>query len=92
MPTEAVLQLLYAERDKINRAIAVLEGGGNGAGIKRRGRPPKSAMTMNGSAPAIVKRKPRSLAQRKAQAARMKKYWAAKKAAAKKPAKKTTNA
>jgi hypothetical protein len=58
--------------------------------MKRRGRPPKSTppdwVTGNGAtaAPAPARKKRSfSLKQRKEQAARMKKYWAAKKKAAK---------
>src|SRR4051812_37125798 len=38
MPTEQIVQLLSAERDRVQRAIDILQGGGN-----RRGRTPKSA-------------------------------------------------
>ena len=70
-----ILELLIAERDRINRAIAALQG------TKRRGRPPGSARK-----PAKPGRpaKKRSAAARKAQSARMKAYWAAKKKADKK--------
>jgi len=77
MPTEHIVALLIQERDKLNRAIELLQG------EKRRGRPRKNPavpiMTENGH------RKVRtfSAAQRKKQAARMKAYWAAKKKAAK---------
>ena len=79
MPTEHIVALLIQEREKLDRAIEVLQG------AKRRGRPPKNPLltipitTPNGH------RKTRtfSAAQRKKQAARMKAYWAAKKKAAK---------
>ena len=75
MPLDTVLALLIAERDKINRAIEVLQGG-----TKRRGRPPKAL-----SAPAEVKpqRKTRtfSAAQRKAASERMRKMWEARRKA-----------
>src|SRR6266852_3948605 len=82
MPTEQILTLLIAERDKLNRAIEAL-----GAPVKRRGRPPKNpssvatvvavpAVAVPAEAPAAPKRKPRTAAQRKAQAERMKAYWA----------------
>jgi hypothetical protein len=80
MPTEHILALLIAERDKLNRAIEAL-----GAPIKRRGRPPKNplatAAVASAVAPAVPerKRKGRTAAQRKAQAARMKAYWAKRK-------------
>jgi len=75
MPTDQILTLLVAERDKLNRAIEVL-----GAPVKRRGRPPKNPLATAASpmavAPPVKRRKPRSAAQRKAQAERMKAYWA----------------
>jgi hypothetical protein len=78
MPTEHIVALLIEERDKLNRAIEALQG------TKRLGRPPKS---QGAEAPAAVQPKKRTRrftpAQRKAQAARMKAYWAAKKKAAK---------
>ncbi len=72
MPTEHIIALLIAERDKLNRAIEALQGS-----AKRPGRPPKNAADVTTSA-AAPKRKRRSAAQRKAQAERMKAYWAAK--------------
>jgi hypothetical protein len=83
MPTDHIVALLIAERDKLNRAIEALQGP-----AKRRGRPPKNplaATTPVASAPATSaparKKRTFSAAQRKQQAARMKKYWAAKKKA-----------
>lgn len=78
MHTEHIIALLIAERDRLNRAIEALQGA-----TKRRGRPPRNAGTLTveeGSAP---RRKRRSAAQRKAQAERMKAYWAAKRKKAK---------
>jgi hypothetical protein len=84
MPTDHILALLIAERDKLNRAIEALSGP-----PKRRGRPSKnvlaSASTASGPlAVAPVKRKRRkfSAAQRAAVAERMRQRWAAKKKAA----------
>jgi hypothetical protein len=68
MPTEHILALLIAERDRLTRAIDALEGG-------RRGGSPKAPST----APQASTRKPRrrrSAAQRKAQSERMKNFWA----------------
>jgi hypothetical protein len=76
MPTEHIVALLIAERDKLNRAIEALQGS-----AKRRGRPPKDALTAT-TAPA-KKPKRQSAARRKAQADRMKAYWAAKRKKAK---------
>jgi len=72
MPTEHILALLIQERDKLNRAIEAL-----GTTVKRRGRPPKNPLSITEAVP--VKRKGRTPAQRKAQAKRMKAYWAKRK-------------
>jgi hypothetical protein len=50
MPTEQILTLLIAERDKLNRAIEALQGP-----TKRRGRPPKNATLNHPSVPDGVK-------------------------------------
>jgi len=78
MPTDQILALLVAERDRLNRAIEAL-----GSAAKRRGRPPKAASAANG-ATAPVKRRGRifTAAQRKAQAERMRKLWAERRKAA----------
>jgi hypothetical protein len=78
MPTEHIIALLIAERDKLNRAIEALQGP-----VKRRGRPPKNphlaALAQAPTPAAMTKRKSRrSAAARKAQSQRMKAYWAAK--------------
>jgi hypothetical protein len=81
MPTEHILALLIAERDKLNRAIEALQGHAN-----PRGRSPLSAATpasAESAEPAGKKRRTFTAAQRKKQAQRMKAYWAAKKAAEK---------
>jgi hypothetical protein len=80
MPTEHIVALLIAERDKLNRAIEAL----GGTGTKRLGRPPKNPTGEAGaavaSAPAPSKKHHmRSPAARKAQAQRMKAYWAKRK-------------
>jgi hypothetical protein len=86
MPTDQILALLIEERDKLNRAIEVLQGP-----LNRRGRPPKNpsttAATVRTAEPAPAKKKRRifTAAQRKQQAERMKAFWAAKKKAAAKP-------
>jgi|HubBroStandDraft_1064217.scaffolds.fasta_scaffold398385_1 hypothetical protein len=80
MPTDHILALLIAERDKLNRAIEALSGLANG-----RGRPPKKALAAApsaapppaASAPAKKKRH-FSAAQRAAAAERMRQRWAAK--------------
>jgi hypothetical protein len=71
--TGNVLTLLIAERDRLNQAIAILQGGAPAVAPKRRGRPPGSK---NKTAAAPKKRGVMSDAARKAVSARMKKYWA----------------
>jgi hypothetical protein len=78
MPTEHIIALLIAERNKLSRAIEALQGS-----AKRRGRPPKAAVTLAAPEASAPKRKRRNAAQRKAQADRMKAYWAAKRKKAK---------
>ncbi len=90
MPTEQILALLIAERDKLNRAIEALQGP-----AKRRGRPPGNSRTFTtplgnqavSEPQALPKKKRRKFtaAQRQQQAERMKAFWAAKKKAAPKP-------
>ena len=100
MPTDQIISMLRAERDKIDRALQALE-----AGVKRRGRPPgkKAARAqvedlpdwVEPSAKTAPKTKRRfSVAQRKAASKRMKERWAKRKAVAqpKTKAKKTTTA
>jgi hypothetical protein len=72
MPTEHIIALLIVERDKLNSAIAALQGS------KRRGRPAKS-----GAAAPTRKKRTFTSAQRKQQAERMKAYWRKKRLAAK---------
>ena len=89
MPTEHIVQLLIAERDRIEAAIAALQGG---TAAKRRGRPPKDQSLAN--APSWVtgttpekpaRKKPRfSAKQRAEQSKRAKEMWRKRKAAAKK--------
>src|SRR5208282_1187727 len=81
MPTDQIVALLIAERDKLNAAIQALQGA-----VKRRGRPPKNPIPVSLAVlPAPTKRKGMSAARRKAQGERMKAYWAKrKKEAAKK--------
>jgi len=75
MPTEHILTLLIEERDKLNRAIEVLQGT-----KPRGGRPLKNPTAVAASGGNNDKKKRSfSAAQRKKQSARMKAYWAAKK-------------
>lgn len=78
--TEQILAMLIAERDKLNRAIEALQGS-----AKRPGRPPKNAAAQEAIASdaSAKPRKTRTAAQRKAQAKRMKDYWAKRKKAEK---------
>ena len=74
MPTEQILAVLIAERDKLNRAIEAL-GGTTG---KRRGRPP-GTRNMPAAAEAAAPAKPKrklSAAGRRAMVAAAKKRWA----------------
>jgi hypothetical protein len=73
MPTEHIVALLVAERDRITRAIEALQG------TKRRGRPPKNPLaTLSPASPAAPKKRRggMSAAARKAQSERMKAQWA----------------
>jgi hypothetical protein len=90
MPTDQILALLIAERQKLDAAIEAL----GGTTTKRRGRPPGSKNALV-NAPSWVtgtpeppekparKKRKFSAKQRAEQAARMKAYWAKKKKAAK---------
>jgi hypothetical protein len=79
MASDEILQLLVAERDKLTRAIEVLQGP-----TRRRGRPPMNlssvAVSPNGSETPAPKKHTRTFtaAQRKKQAAAMRRYWAKK--------------
>ena len=59
MPTDHILALLIAERDKLNQAIAALSG------VKRRGRPPKNPLAA-AAAPKRRGRRTFTAARRKA--------------------------
>lgn len=75
MAIEQILSLLISERDRLNRAIAAL-----GEPARRRGRPPKRSVIDGMSAKALTqRRRKRTAAEKKAQAERMRAYWAAKK-------------
>ena len=71
-----VLELLIAERDRLDQAIAVLQG------PRRRGRPPGSGKKV--AAKKVHKRPPMSAEARKRRSEGMKKWWAAHLKAAKK--------
>jgi len=74
MPTEHIIALLIAERDKLNRAIEALQGP-----TKRRGRPPKlSTATAEASSEPKKRGRTFTAAQRKAAAERMRQRWATK--------------
>jgi hypothetical protein len=80
MPTEQIVALLVAERDRLNKAIEALQGP-----VRRRGRPPTNPVAIATAATVMPRRarKGMSKAARKAQSDRMKKYWAARKRQAK---------
>ena len=74
MPTENIRQLLIQERDRLNRAIEVLQGPN-----LRRGRPLSPAAFPALPPRAARKRPARTAAQRKAQSERMKEFRASRK-------------
>jgi hypothetical protein len=74
MPTEQIVAILIAERDRLNRAIEALQGP-----VKRRGRPPKNPLAAAPVAAKVAPARHRTSAQKKAQSERMKKYWAQRK-------------
>jgi hypothetical protein len=78
MPTEQIVALLVAERDKLNNAIEALQGP-----VRRRGRPSKNPSAI--ASPVEKKKRvpKRTAAQNKAHSERMKKYWAARRKQAK---------
>jgi len=77
MPTDYIVDLLVAERDRLSRAIDALQGP-----TRRRGRPPKNPLAASSAPAPATQAKPArknrtfTAAQRKQQAARMKAYWA----------------
>jgi len=78
-----ILETLIAERDRLDRAIAALEPepprDGRRRGRRRPGRPSGPQKTAR-----KARRRTMSPAQREAVSKRMKKYWAARRKAAKK--------
>jgi hypothetical protein len=82
MPIDHILSLLISERDKLNRAIEVLQG------TSRGGTPRKSAMPATDATPTKTRTRKRrwTAAMKRAAAERAKAVWAAKrrKAAGKK--------
>jgi hypothetical protein len=79
MPSDHIIALLIAERDKLSRAIEALQGP-----VKRRGRPPKDPLAVSAPPPPAKKgRRTFTAEQRAAQAARMKAFWAKRRKAAK---------
>jgi len=75
MPTEHIVALLIAERDRLNRAIEALQGP-----AKRRGRPPKNQFAVVADNTQPKKKRHVSAAARRKMAAAQKKRWAAAKA------------
>jgi len=79
MPTDHIVSLLIAERDKLNRAIEALQGE-----VKRLGRPPKKPVAIETETPtsadaasAPKKKRHVSAAARKKMADAQKRRWAA---------------
>jgi hypothetical protein len=82
MPTDHIVALLIQERDKLDRAIELLQG------EKRRGRPPRNSVAEIPQGAGVSSRTPIKKtswtpARRKAQAERIKAYWAKKRKATK---------
>ena len=88
-----VLEVLMAERDRLDRAIAIMQGAaprrGRPPGRRGPGRPPGSGRKKS-AAKAARNRRGMSATARKAASVRMKKYWAAKKKTGKKAVKKSS--
>jgi hypothetical protein len=78
MPTEQIVALLIAERDRLNKAIEALQGP-----VRRRGRPPKNHSAIASPVQEKKRGPKRTAAQNKAHSERMKKYWAARRKQAK---------
>jgi len=76
MPTDQIVALLVAERDRLNRAIEALQGP-----VKRRGRPPKNPVSDVSVAEPPVKKRHVSAASRRRMALAQKRRWAALRAA-----------
>ncbi len=74
-----VLKLLIAERDRLDRAIAVLQGT-----APRRGRPPGRRSAKKVVAKRARKKRTMSPEARRRMSERLKAYWAAKREAGKK--------
>ncbi len=75
-----ILAVLIAERDKLDRAIAALQGGakrGRPPGRRGPGRPPGRPPGRKGPKRAAARRRGMSPAARKAASERMTAYWAA---------------
>jgi hypothetical protein len=73
-PTDHIVVLLLAERDRLNRAIEAIQGP-----VKRRGRPPGTAV--EGLSVVIPKKRHVSAASRRRMALAQKRRWAARRAA-----------
>ena len=72
MAIQEILHLLIVERDRLNQAIAALQGS-----APRKGRPATSSVDAAGPAASTRRGRTFTPAQRKKQAERMKAYWAA---------------
>jgi hypothetical protein len=80
MPTDHIITLLIAERDKLNAAIEALQDGG---GISSDGTPKKPATMASEPTSAAPEKRHVSAAAKRKMAAAQKKRWAAIKAAKK---------
>jgi hypothetical protein len=78
MEIRQIVELLTAERDRLNRAIAALGGSvGHRSQSKRITASSTSSVSQPTAAPSKGQRKPMTAAQRKAHSERMKAFWAA---------------
>jgi hypothetical protein len=83
MPTDHILSLLIQEKDKIDRAIAALQGTRAGT-ARRTTKHTESADTTTAPAPNHTRKRRWTLAMKRAAAERAKAVWAKKRKAAKK--------
>jgi hypothetical protein len=81
MPTDHIIALLVEERDRLTRAIEVLQGSSGSSRGKATGAAVAPVTSANGGG-ATTHSRGMSAAARKAVSERMRKYWAAKRKSA----------
>jgi hypothetical protein len=82
MPTDQILSLLIQEKDKIDRAIAALQGTPRAGTARRTVKHTGSADTTTAPAPNHTRKRRWTLAMKRAAAERAKAVWAKKRKAA----------